>query len=317
MIISLPSNWVKQNGIRKGDELDVKEEGKTLIIGVDKVAINYSLTEDISNLKPFLVTRLLGRIYQKGYDKIFLTHNSLELLKVVQEKMLELIGYEIIEQNDRYCIIQSISSKIELDFDNSLRKAFLIVKGMLETALEAYKSDDKSTLENLYIKDIEVNRFTYFCRRQINKEQYVAAERAQQSHILYYLIENLEDLGDNIKVLAKHLAKSKKKSKELLNLLETLHKHYEVSYSYFYKATTEKANQAYEIFTELNNKFMELTKNGIGQYEILALFNIKASADLISNFTTMRLDFLKGNITSETFHDGSNYLVEKGIKMTQ
>src|SRR3989344_1396001 len=78
LIISLPSNWVKQNGIKKGDELDVKEEGKTLIVSVDTVATNYSLTEDISGLKPFLVTRFLGRAYQKGYDKIYLTHNNVE-----------------------------------------------------------------------------------------------------------------------------------------------------------------------------------------------------------------------------------------------
>src|SRR3989344_1967050 len=308
LIVSLPANWVKQNGIKKGDELDVSEEGKTLVIGADKVATNYSLTEDISKLKPFLVTRFLGRVYQKGYDKVFLVHNSPELLKVIQEKMLELIGYEIIEQNDKTCLIQSISSKIELDFDNSLRKAFLIVKQMLETAYDAYKDGDKSTLENLYIKDIEVNRFTYFLRRQINREQYVAAEREQQSHILYYLIENLEDLGDFFKKLAKNLALTKKKNKDILNLLEMLRDQFELSYSYFYKANIEKANQAYSIFTDIDKNIRDVIETSLNPDEIMALFKIKSAADLIYNFTTMRFDFLKENTNKfEDFHENSAY----------
>src|SRR3989344_3304750 len=275
LIISLPSNWVKQNGVRKGDELDVKEEGKTLIIGVDKVATNYSLTEDISGLSPYLVTRFLGRAYQKGYDRLYLIHNNVELLKTIQEKTLELIGYEIIEQNDKHCLIQSISSKIELDFDNSLRKAFLIVKQMIETCYEAFKNGDKTTLQNLYLKDIEVNRFCYFCLRQINKEQYVAAERAQQSHILYYLIATLEDLGDYIKVLAKHLMTVKKREKDILVLFKLMMEHYEISYSYFYKATTEKANEAYRIFSEVQSKIKSIVENPMGAPEFMSICLIR------------------------------------------
>ena len=293
LIVSLPSNWVKQNGIKKGDELDVREEGKTLIIGVDKVTTNLTLTQDVSTLKPFLVTRFLARAYQKGYDRIHLTHNNPELLKTIQEKTLELIGYEIIEQNGKHCLIQSISSKIELDFDNSLRKAFLITKQMLEACYEAYRDGDKPTLKNLYLKDIEVNRFTYFCLRQINKEQYVDAERAQQSHILYYLIEILEDLGDNAKQLATQLSEGKRKSKELTSLLKLMLEQFDVSYHFFYKPSAEKVNQAYTFYKEIEDKLKAILSTDLTEDEIQAVYLIRDSSRIIYHFTTMRLDFLK------------------------
>lgn len=292
LIISLPSNWVKQNGVKKGDELDVKEEGKTLVVGVDKITTNSALTQDITGMRPFLVTRFLARSYQKGYDKIYLEHDSLELLKTIQQKTLELIGYEIIEQNDKNCMIQSISSSIELDFDNSLRKAFLITKIMLETCYDAYKNGDRPTLQNLYIKDVEVNRFCYFCLRQINKEHYVSNERVQQSHILYYLIEALEDLGDNYKKLAKQLADTKRKNKDIITLLGMLMEQFELSYSYFYKPSLEKANNAYDLYTEIEKKIKVIVGTALSSDEIFAVYLVMDASHIIYHFTTMRLDFL-------------------------
>ncbi|HLG23831.1 MAG TPA: phosphate uptake regulator PhoU [Candidatus Nanoarchaeia archaeon] len=293
LIISLPSQWVKQHGVRKGDELDVKEQDKTLIISVDKVIADYSLTQDISGFNSFLLTRFLGRSYQKGYDKLYLIHNNPELLKAVQEKILELIGYEIIEQNDKNCVIQSISSHIELDFENSLRKAFLIVKQIIENCYDAYKNEDTSTLQNLYLKDIQVNRFCYFCQRQINKEQYVPFEQSQQSHVLYYLIEVLEDLGDTYKKLAQELAASKKKNKEVLGLLKLIFEQFDVSYSFFYKATLEKANRAFELYIDIGKKINEIVGTGLIPSEIFSVYKIKEASKMVYHITTMRLDMLK------------------------
>ena len=32
LVISMPSKWVKEQGIKKGDEIDVEEKGKRLMI---------------------------------------------------------------------------------------------------------------------------------------------------------------------------------------------------------------------------------------------------------------------------------------------
>jgi len=293
LIISLPSNWIKKNEINKGDELEVKEEGKTLVVSKEFILEDNSITKDVSNFDPLLVNSFLVRAYQKGYDKINLIHNNLEVLKKIQTKTLELIGYEIIEQNNKSCLIQSISSHIELDFDNSLRKAFIITKQMLEIAIKAYKEKDNSTLEGLQIMDLEVNRFCNFCLRQINKEQYIGTEQAQQSHTLYYLIEILEELGDVFKRMANYLAISKKKNQEIINLMQLLFEQYEAAYSYFYKSTSDKANQAYRTSVMLDEEITKMLDTKLITSEILVVYAIMDGVHIISHFTTTRLDFLR------------------------
>lgn len=291
-IVSLPSKWVKHYNVHKGDELDVEEKGSTLIVSSTIVRSDLSITKDVSGLIPRLVDRFLARAYQKGYDKIHLIHGDIALLDVIQRKVHELIGYEIIEQNEKSCHIQSITSKIELDFDTSLRKAFLLVKEMGETTLSAYTAGDTPKLQNLYLKDLEVNRMCYFCLRQINKEHYSGPERTQQTLVLYYLVEILEDLGDSYKKLAALLAECPLKNTALLHLLKMLQEQYELSYSYFYKASKDKANQAYMLFQKIGKEIEAACEKKPKKEEILSLLHIRECAHITYHFTTMRLDLL-------------------------
>lgn len=293
LIVSLPSIWVKQHNIKKGDELDVREEGKTLIIGVEENTINYSIREDISSLKPYLISQFLSRAYQKGYDSIYLVHNSLDLLKEIQEKNNELIGFEMIEQNDKNCLIRSLTQKLDLDFDNSLRKGFLIIKIMLETCVKTYSNTNNAALQNINLDYNQVKRYCSFCMRQINKSQYAAPEIMRQSHILYSLIGMLEELGNSIRILSENIIQAKKKNNKIFDLLKMMTEQYAIAYSYFYKADVDKANGAYHLYININENIKSLVNTKLSGLEILTIYSIKDSSYLIHHFTTMRLDFLK------------------------
>ena len=195
--------------------------------------------------------------------------------------------------NDKYCLIQSLAQRIDLDFDNSLRKGFLIVKLMLDACMRAYNNNDKITLQNLYLEYNQVKRFCFFCLRQLSKSQYTAPEITQQSHILYNLIGVLEELGSSIKILSEHLVQGKKKNSDILNLLTMMIEQYSVAYSYFYKADVDKANGAYHVHIKIDEKINSLVSTKLDGFEILTLYKIKDASYLIHHFTTMRLDFLK------------------------
>jgi len=296
LIISLPSNWIKKNNVRSGDELDVGEQDKTLLISSNSNISIKSITQNISSLDPFLVKTFLARIYQKGYDLAYLVHNDPALLKKIQEKTLELIGYEIIEQNNKYCLIQSISSHIELDFDNSLRKAFTIAKHMLEIAIKAYKENDKALLESLSIIDLEVNRLCYFCLRQINKEQYIGTEQAQQSHILYSIIESLEHLGDDMASLGANLSLSNRENQEITRFMLILSEQLNAVYSYYYDSTTDKANKAHKLFVTLNAEISNIGKTRMTTHELKSAHAIRSASNELYYLVISRLDFQK-NVT--------------------
>lgn len=299
LIISLPTQWVKRFGVVPGSTVEVADKGKSLMVSAGAGRRRYFITADVSGLAPRLVDRFLARSYQKGYDKMILVHNNLELLETIQKKVHELIGYEIIEQNETSCVLQSVSSNIELDFDNSLRKAFLTVKEMIEQCSKAYEEKAWDTLANLYLKDLQVNRFCYFCLRQLNKEQYLSSDVAHKTHVLYYLIEILEDLGDSCKKLAQQLATSKTSKKPIQKLLKKIAENYDVTYSFFYNATEERANKAFQGYKEIEKLIEEATNTKLNSDEVLSLVHMYDINHIVYHYTTMRLDFLKGSKVEE------------------
>lgn len=291
-IISLPSRWVKKYGIKKGEELDVTEDANSVVISKEAPQKRFELNADVTGLRPKLVDRFLARSYQKGADQIKITHNDIDILDTIRKKIHELIGYELIDQSSTTCTVQTISSRIELDFDRSLRRAFTLVGDMIQVLIDACRKKEPKMLKDLYLRDLEVNRLCYFCLRQLNKEHYRIAENGEQNKVLYYLIEVLEDLGDNIKELAGYLALEEQKEK-MLELLEMLKEQYDIAVSYFYSPTKTKANDAYVIYMDIRRRIADISASSKGCSQVFSLVMISESSNIIDHYTTMRLDLLK------------------------
>ncbi len=291
--ISLPLKWAQKYGVQKGDEIDIREESDRLIVSAQNQGPHtYELIQDVSGLDPRLVDRLIARSYQKGYDKLILTHNDPTLLKIIQDKVKELIGFEIMEYNDRSCVIQSISKRIDLDFEICLRKLFLGLRYMLHALEEAYRKSDYKALEHLYRRDLEINRLAYFCLRQLSKDHFTDGEATHKGHVLYYLIESAEDLGDGLKRLAAELAVAKKKSERIEELFKRILVQYELSYSYFYSPTKEKANTAYQFNKEIRKEIMKILSSTPSKDEHIAVYYLSEATHIIYHFASMKLDLL-------------------------
>jgi phosphate uptake regulator len=290
LIISLPAKWVKKYGIQKGDELSVEDQEKTLLVIPEKTRVKKTITTDLTNLEPWLISRFLARSYQKGFDETSIKYSSMEAMEVIKSKVHELMGFEIIEQDDSHCLIRSLAADIELDFDHSLKRAFYLVKDVLDTCIEAYSNKQTDVLKNLHLRDFEVNRFCYFCLRYINKQYYMNPENTRQSHVLYYLIEILEDLGDNFKRNAKYLA-TISKDEQILIFLKQLKILFDLSQTYFYKPTKDIANKSYRRYKELKEQIKNHARECTGE-KVLILQKISEAAGILYHFTTMRLDSL-------------------------
>ena len=289
LTVSLPSKWIKKYNIEKGNELDVEEEGTNLLIKTQSAPAAKEIVVDVSGLTPRLADRFMARAYQKGYDTITVKYDKPEIAIAVQNKVKELLGFEIMEQNEDSIIIRSISSKLDIDFDSSLRRAFLIVVDMADICLKAFSKDDKKTLENLFYKDLDVNKFCYFCLRSVNK----GFHSGFGTHILYYLIESLEDVGDEYKALAKHLAKVKSKKKELIKIMSKVNEMTKLGYEFFYKPEKEKAVRSITLYNEVREEIRNLLSTR-DVNEAAALNSLDCLARNVYHFPTMRLDTLEG-----------------------
>jgi len=287
-LISLPRKWSQKYGVKKGDEIEVEEDGDRLLITTESTPTTKDIEVDVSGLTPRLADRFIARAYQKGYDSITVNYDKAELAIAVQEKVKELLGFEVMEQSKNMIVIKSISAKLDIDFDSSLRRAFLIVIDMADTCLEAFEKSDNKTLENLYLKDFDVNKFCYFCLRFINK----GFQGGFGTYILYYLIESLEDVGDEYKALAKHLAKVKIKKNNLIKIISKVNEITKISYEFFYKPEKEKAVRSIALCNEVREEIKNLlsTKD---VNEAAALNSLEFIARIVYHYPTMRLDTLK------------------------
>jgi len=288
-LISLPRKWSLKYNIQKGDELEVEENGSKLLITTETVPKTKEIVVDVSGLTPRLADRFMARSYQKGYDKITVKYNDPETAIAIQNKVKELLGFEVMEQTNDTIIISSISQKLNIDFDSSLRRAFLIVLDMASTSLEAFSKGDKKTLENLYHKDFDVNKFCYFCLRFINK----GFHDEFGTYILYYLIESLEGAGDEYKALAKHLAKVNTKKKDLIKVISKVNELTKIGYEFFYKPEKEKATRCITLYNEVREEIKNLLSTR-DINEAAALNSLEFISRIMYHYPTMRLDTLKG-----------------------
>ncbi len=288
-LISLPRKWSIEQGIKKGDELDVDIEGDRIIVRSTTSPSLSEITVDVSGLIPRLADRFIARAYQKGYDEITINFDEAEIAIAIQKKVTELLGFEIMEQTKNKILIKSLSQKIDMDFDTTLKKAFLIALNMGKTCLEAYSSGDKKTLENLHYQDIDLNKFCYFCLRTINK----GFLGRFGTYILYYLVESLEDVGDEYKALAQYLAKVNTKNKSLISILSKANELTNLGYKFFYKPEKSTANTAFKLHKEVRKEIKSmLTTRDVDL--AAALNSLDTISRIVYHFPTMRLDTLKG-----------------------
>ena len=288
LTVTLPSTYVEKNNLKAGDEINLLEVDDTITITTENRPITKEIVVDVSGLIPRLADRFLARAYQKGYDKITVKFDNPELMLAIKNKVSELMGFEILNSGKDRLEIQVISKQLDLDFDILLRRALLILMDMSQTCYDAWKTKDTKALENIFYQDFDVNRFTYFCLRELNKNQ----KRAEfGKSILYYLIESLEDLGDEVKELGKNLAKITPDEK-VLHIIKKFNEMFKLSYEFFYKPDRKKAVEAFTLSKEISCLIEE--QLGAKDPRITkALISLEFSVRIVYHLTTMRLDTLK------------------------
>lgn len=291
LTITLPSSWIKNNSLCPGDEIDVSLFENALMISSESKKVDKEIIVNFSGLIPNLAAAFIARAYQKGYDKITIKFDDPELMLAVKKKVPELMGLEILDVTNNKIEIQIISDSTNLDFDLLLRKAFFIIMDMGKTCEEGWKAKDKKALENICCKDFDVNKFTYFCLRELNKSKKMVSFG---NSVLYHLIEGMEDLGDELKVLGKTLSKIEVDD-DVMTTLKKMNKLFRTSYDFFYSPQKPKAVEAFNTYREIQ-KMMDEKLGTKGKELTKAMVSIDFSRRIIYNLTTMRLDTLKERV---------------------
>lgn len=233
LLVSLPSEWTKEFSIKKGDEVEVKDEGNKIIISTDE-NISKGIKEiDVSDTFP-MTKRIIGSLYKKGYDEIKIKYtNPIELEDIQELVRHEFTGFEIIDQRKEFIIIKKISTVDTEEFDRILRRIFLVILSMADDSLKEFENNKIEWLNTIVLRDKDINKMADFCRRAISKRGY-------DTHYVYYIVEQLERIGDSYRDICKEKTKL---SKNTLKYFEEVNKFFREFYEMYYKFDLKKISK--------------------------------------------------------------------------
>lgn len=249
LVVSLPSKWTHKYGVEKGIEIDVQEKDNSIIITTGSFARKGSTPIDVSGIHP-MIKRALGALYKVGYEEFDVRFNTPEELQVCQDVIREeFVGFEVVTQGRNSIVARQISKVESQEFSSMLTRVFMIIISMGTDSLEAYSKSDMKWQQTIVLRDKDINKITDFCRRVLNTQGYAKQDRTAP---MYFIVEQLEKIGDLYRDLAAHLAESQGHHK---------------------KGTAE-------LWKEVNELFKD-------SYSIFSNFSLKS----ISNFAKKRYDF--------------------------
>ncbi len=210
MMVSLPSKWIKTNGLEKGSEIDLEELGNDLIISATNISSKKEIGLSLTEIESSIRTQITNA-YRMGFDKINVAFTRESQFDVLKNTVENLIGFEITKTQSNNCIIENITEPNEAQFDNILNKIFLSIEELFEITIKRMKGQE----ENYEEVSQRIMKFDNFCRRVISKRKMIEKSSESFWNFLSSMIRGQRELF----FLNKALGKASKVSSELQDLL--------------------------------------------------------------------------------------------------
>lgn len=265
MTITLPSQWIKKLNLKPGDEIDLTEDSGSLTINSKQNNNFKSISIDINDLNVPMLWRFFQSAYREGCDEIKLFYNpnikefdgpynyyashfeysrmgennhylTMPIIDTLSGLVNRFVGIEIIDHKEGCCTIREMGDPSSKEFDNSLRRIFLLLLEIFEKVNDLIKNNkigDIDICKTIHTMDINVDRFIDYCCRINTKIKDSSFQKNKP--IMFSTLFILELLGDEFKYIGTHLAKSKKNVSEIHPFTESVKEHFEMYYKLFYK----------------------------------------------------------------------------------
>lgn len=216
ILVSLPSEWVRSNNLKKGSivPVDVNRDN-TISIFPSESEAEHTKEVTIQYLPGSSMESLVNQVYGAyllGYDLIRVkatnTSISYEDAERFKRAMRKLVGLEIVEEDRKIITSQFLLDPNTLDAERILRRLNSIVAGMFRETMDAIKARENTVRRSVDARDDEVDRQYFLLVRLIRSammDQKLAGKlNLSNIDILDYRIAAnlLESAGDYIVDLA-------------------------------------------------------------------------------------------------------------------
>lgn len=211
LTLTLPATWVHKKGLVAGDTVDVQEQNTNLVVRIGLRAQKKKATINVKGESFNSLWHILNGKYIEGYDEMTLIHDSpVDIERIARE----MIGVVIEEHSDTRTIIRNIAAVPEENFDALLRRSgHLLVQ---EAKVLEEVAAGKATLKELKSIENLLNSTVSYCMRYLNK--YATSEHAYNQ---FLLVTTIEEAGDILKTIGRHIGRRKKLAKDIRQIVET------------------------------------------------------------------------------------------------
>ncbi len=222
-IVSLPIKWVRELGLKKGDEVLLLRHGKKSLVlmpvgkavqseGGEKRRAELNISESEGFEENF---RYLIALYLVGYDEIVLRaargFNAEERKRIKAEVRKRLIGMEVVGESATEIQLQSFLKYEDFTLCDAVKSMTESVVAMLNDALLAVERGDVNLALDVIERDNEIDRFYLLIVRQLKAviSDYELAQKigigTPRNSLGYRIIvKSIERIADHIENIAKH-----------------------------------------------------------------------------------------------------------------
>jgi len=248
LLVSLPKEWVDANNLGKSSQVEIETGQDNISISANKetrptkeLQITYPLPKEEN-----IVADITGA-YLLGYDIIQINSKSIipgQDREKIRNSMRRLVGMEIIEEDASHINMQFLLDATTLNPEKILKRMSSIALGMYDDTSNGLILDDKSNLQTLSNRDVEVNRQYFLLVRLIRStlvdKRLANAFNLENIDILDYRVAAnlLENAGDSIVELSHFIYNStlsKTYTKKIFDVVKNFNKLAEKSIDAFTK----------------------------------------------------------------------------------
>lgn len=281
ILVSLPKEWVDANNLDKGSQVDLETGQGSVSISANKetrptkeLVISYPLPKEEN-----IVADITGA-YLLGYDVIQINSESIipgQDREQIRNSMRRLVGMEIIEEDAHHINMQFLLDATTLNPQKILKRMSSIALGMYDDATNGLTLDDKSHLQTVPNRDVEVNRQYFLLVRLIRStlvdKRLATTFNLENIDILDYRVAAnlLENAGDSVVELSNLIyssSLSRKHTKKIFDAVSDFSTLAEKSIDAFTKPDRLLAIEAISSHKRLEARLAALRSSLDGKKEI-------------------------------------------------
>lgn len=218
MTVSLPKDWVDQQGLKPGDPVSMIALPDGTICVDPKTDRKREAAHRVIWIEPDVpkehVTRMIIGAYLAGFSIIEIRSKvrmDAETKHAIKDLSKLIIGPEVIEETASSIVMHDLSDPVELPQEKCVRRMHLIVSSMHKDAMESLNPLDVDMAHDVVERDADVDRLYWMAVKQYNL---IMNDRRLSEKIgvdiysgmnLMLIARGIERIGDHAEKIAKNI----------------------------------------------------------------------------------------------------------------